>query len=756
MIVSNYEGLGGFVRIMSNSMEKKILFLLFFASGISGLIYEVIWLRMLSRVLGVTTYATAITLAAFMAGLGIGSYILGKITDNSKKLLKIYVFLQLLISLSAVITPLLFSISIPLYKGIYEISNNSRLIVTVMRILISFFTLLIPTTLMGGTLPLLTGYLTKKDKMFGANLSLLYGLNTLGAVVGVLLSGFITIGTLGEWETIFIGVVINLIVAEGILIIDKKKTGSTEEKQITVADETAGNGLISLYPDNTRKFVLISILISGFTALAYEVIWTRQLILYLNVSIYAFSAMLAVFLMGVASGSLFINRFINKLKTPLFIFGILEVAVGVLSVINLYIFPFFDIGEIARIISPVALVFPITFIFGMIFPIASICFAKSVNKTGSSIGTVYIFNTAGNMAGSLITGFILISLIGSTKTIILLAMLNVLVGFLLLYIEPGKRINLKLKYALILPVIILLMLGTVRKDIFLDVIKKWVSAQSKNYKIFYNKECVQGTVTSCMINGSKHLLINGTSQTKLCTETKLMAHLPVILTDTPKKFLAICFGMGTIVESASIYDNMDITSVELVPEVYQCFKYYHNNSDEILKNKNIKLIAEDGRNYLLLSSDKYDVISVDPSPPIYSAGTVNLYAKDFFEICKKHLTHGGVMCMWFIGGEKGENWMILNTFFSVFPNMSVWRGPHNWGFYLVGSLKNIRIDIKKFKKFFKNKKLIEDLKEYDNSCITSDQLLKLLFYSMDGLKESMRKYPIISDNNPYTEFPLFR
>jgi spermidine synthase len=738
------------------SNEKKLILLLFFLSGISGLIYEVVWLRMLSRVLGVTNYATAVTLAAYMAGLGIGSYIWGRIGDKSKHLIKTYAWLQLSIAAAAVITPFLFNVSVPLYKGVYALSNDSRAVVNIFRIIISFFTLLIPTILMGGTLPVLAAYTTKQDKMFGSNLSLLYGFNTLGAVLGVLLSGFITIGTLGEWGTILIGVAINLIVAEGSLILSGNKKGAGGEEKNMPAARVKKDVPISPYSDNIRKLVLASIMISGFTSLAYEVIWTRQLILYLNVTIYAFSGMLAVFLAGVALGSLAINSFINKTKSPLLAFGVLEMILGFLSILNLYIFRRLEVMPLTRIISPLILVFPMSFVFGMIFPVASTCYAKSVNKTGSSVAAVYGFNTIGNVLGSAITGFILIAVIGSAGSLLLLAAINVLTGFVLLCMENGKPWPLKLKYAAILPVVLLMIPNIINKDVFFNVVRDEYGLWGKGSRIYYHKESTQGTLTSFVKNNWKFLDLNGVGQTKLCTETKLMAHLPMLIADDPKKFLIICFGMGTILKSASVYRDLQIETVELVPEIYKCFKYYHPDAEGLLQNKNLKMTAEDGRNFLLLSRDKYDVISVDPSPPISSAGTVNLYTKEFFQMCREHLTPGGVMCMWFPGGKDADRYMVLNTFMNVFPEMTAWSGPNNWGFYMIGKLKRIKIQVSRLSAFFKNKEIIADLSEYDKSCVKMGQLLGLYFLDPESMGPETKKYPVITDDHPYTEFPLFR
>jgi len=350
-----------------------------------------------------------------------------------------------------------------------------------------------------------------------------------------------------------------------------------------------------------------------------------------------------------------------------------------------------------------------------------------------------------------------ITLIGSSNTIILLGFINIILGFILLWLEPNKSRNFKLSFAAVLPAVLILSLGFKNKDPFLDVIENRIAQYATRYEIYSNKETVEGTVTSFMRDGNKHLLVNGYGQTTLCTETKIMAHLPMMLADNPKKMLVICFGMGTTVRSASIYDDLKIDCVELVPQAYKCFPYYHADAQKIISRQNNRFIANDGRNFLLLSTDKYDIIIVDPSPPVYNAGTVNLYSQEFLKLCENHLTPGGVMCLWFPGGSSEDNLAICKTFNSVFSNMTIWKGPRGWGFYLMGTYLPTNIDVSKIEKAFTNPRLIEDLSEFDNVCRTGSQLMNLLLMR-DGklMDEITQKAPIITDNYPYTEFPLWR
>lgn len=748
---------------MNQASERKTLLFLFFVSGISGLIYEIVWLRILSRIIGVTTYATAVTLAAFMLGLALGSVIFGKLADKRNNQLLLYSILQGAIAITAAFTPALFRISIKLYRTLHIIGGDNALVLLLDRILASFILLLIPATLMGGTLPLLISYIVKKEGNFGKNLSMLYGVNTFGAVAGVLLAGFITIGFWGEQKTINIGVLLNLAVGiAGYLLYRKTVVQPLVEKdakpEIPQVDLQ-----ISPYNNRIRTIVLITIGVSGFTALAYEVIWSRQLILFLLTSTYAFSAMLAVFLTGIAVGSIVMNSFVDKLRKPLVVFGTLEMLIGVISIANLYFFQPLAYNTFTKLIAPIVLVFPLTFLFGTIFPVASLCYAKSISKSGTSTGTLYCFNTIGNVAGSLVTGFLFFSMLGSSKTVILLGFINLLIGFVLMAAQNGKLQIPQKRYLAILVFAIVLYMGLKNRDPFLDTIKNKIQKDMRVSCDFpHNQEYAEATVTAVITKDNKRKLmfINGVGQTVDCTETKLIAHLPILLSEKPRDMLVICFGIGTTLRSASLHEDVNTTVVELVPAEFECFKYFYNNAEKIRRQKNVRFVADDGRNFLLCAKDKYDIISIDPSPPIYSIGTVNLYSQEFFKLCRERLKQDGIMCLWFPAREallKEDTYYLIKTFHSVFPDMSIWVSPHNWGIYLMGKMKPSNIDVNKIEKAFTNSKFLEDVTELDRMCDTPQKLLGMKAdIPPDTMKNILQNASLITDDYPFTEFPLWR
>jgi spermidine synthase len=344
----------------------------------------------------------------------------------------------------------------------------------------------------------------------------------------------------------------------------------------------------------------------------------------------------------------------------------------------------------------------------------------------------------------------------------LLGFINLLIGFVLIAAEAGKFQIPKIRYLAVLALVLTLSIGLKDKDPFLDTIKNKIQKDMKISCDFpCNKEFAEATVTAVLTKDkNKFIFLNGVGQTFGCTETKLMAHLPILLAENPRDMLVICFGIGTTLRSASIYEDINTTVVELVPAEFECFKYFYDNAEDILRQKNVRLVADDGRNFLLRSPDKYDIISVDPSPPIHGDGTVNLYSQEFSQLCREHLKQNGIMCLWFPGGRTKhveDRDYLIKTFYSVFPDVSLWAGPRRWGMYLIGRVKPRSINIPEIKKAFTNPKILADLTEIDRSCDTTEKLLRLRIYlEPRQMEHIMQTASLITDDYPFTEFPLWR
>ncbi|MBI5806365.1 fused MFS/spermidine synthase [candidate division TA06 bacterium] len=747
---------------MRSIKEKTVIYLLFFFSGLSGLIYETVWLRMLSRILGSTVYATSLVLAAFMAGLALGSYFTGKIVDNYTKPLWLYAVIEAGVGVTALIFMVGYNNLIPLYRVAYAFAGGSRMVLTIVQSSLLFFILIIPTSLMGSTLPLLASYTKRFNTEYSQRLGFLYSLNTFGAALGVIVSGLILIGLIGELNTVLIGVLINLAVSFAAMHLFNKRVIVSSEKQIQ-----AGAGSISPYRLAIKKIILLMFALSGFTAMGYEIIWARTLQLYLGTSMYSFSMMLGIYLSGVALGGYTGALFSKRINDPLYVFGLAQACITIYSIIGFYFYGFFKPVTISSaidfnniILVPLVIIFPITFILGAIFPIISKGFVSEERTTGQSTGHLYSANTIGCILGSLFCGFVLVGFIGTKWSLLMLGGVNLMISVTALLLSLSRKNSVLYTSLLILATGAVLWWGSVAPDPFLSAIKnEMVRIYGKDAAIYFHKE--SSTASTTVIGRENDpmqssLLVNGIGMTHLCIETKIMAHLPLLLCQNPKKILVVCFGMGTTLRSASRHQWLNCETVELVPETYECFDYFHGDGREVLSNPRVRHYIDDGRNFLLMRDNTYDVITMDPAPPLWSGGTVNLYSLEFFELCNQRLNSGGVMCLWVPPAAYTEVMMILATFNKAFPNAMAWGGPRFPGIYLTGFKEPYTADIERFKSADKDTAIINDLTEWDSLVPNPGSLLKYFLLHPTDLADFTRGAAIITDNNPYTEFPLWR
>jgi spermidine synthase len=748
---------------------KSTLYALFFLSGISGLIYETIWLRMLIRVLGCTAYATAVMLAAFMAGMALGSYFIGRYTERVEDKLRFYAILELGVGITALVVTLSLNHLVPIYRVFYSLAQGDRFGLTIFQSVLMFGILLVPTSLMGGTLPVLSSHTKTHHVSFTRRIGLLYGLNTLGAVIGVLWSGIFSIGALGERATLYIGLVITLVVA--FLAARLSKTGqapTATDASPQAFDEPAA---VSPYSLSTRRLVGIAYALSGFTAMAYEIVWTRMFQIEVGTSIYAFSLMLAFYLAGVGSGSLW-GRRIGKAEYPLQIFGVAQMAIGLYGLIGMFLVSLFEPVSLSIrldlthvLVMPFVVVFPITFVLGMIFPTVCRCYVQNEAEVCRAVGRLYALNTLGCILGSLVCGFVLIWLIGTRGSLLVLAGTNLTIGLAVTFREAAGISKARLRLPAAGAVVAGILLAIASPDPFASAVQRSIAKSfgpsAKEMKIYFQKEGIAATTTALGIPNkpdSEHLWVNGIGMTALSIETKILAHLPLLLHPDPKDMLVVCFGMGTTVRSARVYKQVQCDVVELDPDVYNCLPYFHSDGLAILSDPRIHRYTDDGRNFLLMRSKAYDVISIDPPPPVWSAGTVNLYTKEFFELCQRRLNPRGIMCLWIPPIEESETRMIMKTFSATFPDTYVLRCAtlEPPGFYLVGLKEHRELDPTRFRAANENRDIVADLSEWNDQEIKPEAILTLLTMTPPELSLFVQDARIISDDHPYTEFPLWR
>jgi predicted membrane-bound spermidine synthase len=618
-------------------------------------------------------------------------------------------------------------------------------------VLVAVTALLIPTSLMGATLPTLCSYGVRRFGLVGRVVGTLYALNTLGAVAGVLASGFILIGAIGETRTILVGVAINGLVTIGALILSASRSTATPPPVDPLAAPTS-----SVFDDFTspqvRHTVLVCFAISGFVTLALEIVWSRMLVLYEGTSIYAFSSMLAVILAGIGLGGFFGGR-VERWKDPLLALARLEMGMALATAYSLAAFRYMDHGYGRLLMPPLILIGPAALILGIAFPVAVRCYAKHAAAIGRRVGELYAWNTIGCILGSLAGGFLLIPWIGAARSGIALAVLTIIASLALLAVHPRgiRRVRFVDAILLLATAATLLNVG----DPYRDVIDSHLS----DYKIYAHVEEAAATTEAAGKPDdpmNRHLVINGCGMTALITGNKLMGHLPLWIADSPRTSLVVCMGMGTTFRSVTRHPDIDVTVVEIVAAVPRFMHFYHPDADQVLAQPNAHVVVDDGRNYLLMHQRKFDTIAIDPAPPLYAAGTVNLYSREFFQLCAKRINPGGAVCLWIPPGPVSELKMIIRTFTMEFPYVSAWAGPTYPGFYLIGTLRPVTDVDARVRRGFADPRTVADLTEWDASCATPQKVLALRICDRATLLDFTSDRPVITDDHPYTEFPIWR
>lgn len=800
-----------------STLTKTIIFLLFFASGVSGLIYEVVWIRMFGLVLGNTTYAISIIIGSFFAGLGLGGFYAGRYIDKvinksykdrpsrepkkrGNKIILIYGFLEIGIAAAALIVGVGTSGIEGLLVWLNEYVNYSSTLFNIIRLISSFGLLILPTTLMGATLPVLSKYIIREHKGLRSGLGTLYGINTIGAALGCLITGFFLIETIGVNATIYTAAILNLLIGlisialERLGVFDIKQTNEQisdtfkqEEKQKTISKSKAKHKTIKserltdekkqTLPNSTILIVIIAFGIAGFTSIAYEITWTRMLSsIFLN-SIYSFTTMLTTFLCGLGIGAFVISRFFRHSKNPIMIFGVVEFCIGLSGFLLIILFSllpkisakvlshYSENNSNTTWVSNVYVEFVLSFmviiipgiLIGMTFPLATQIITTNIRSVGRSIGNIYSINTLGGIFGAIITGCLMIPLLGLKINQTYIASLNIIIGIVLLFITTANKTEQQTTNNILRKVVIpLCTLVAIGVGTFCSIydIRIW----DKNKELLFYNEGSAATVSVVRSkDGNRGLVVNRryTLGTSVATPLqRRMGYIPLLLHQRPQKVLVIGMGTGITLGAVSSYDLTEkVNCLEIIPAVVKASKRFFANENSMINSKKTHIIAEDGRNYILINKQQYDVIISDLFVP-YHAGAGSLYTKEHFDICRERLYDNGLFCQWLPLYQMSDKEfkIICKTFINSFPFTTLWYCNFERGFIcgLVGSKKRLNLDPVALKQRIENPKLKSKLM---NSIIGSaEELLSLYVTNKKGLEHFTENDIINSNNNPIIEF----
>ncbi len=693
----------------TGSARRGLILALFIGSGAAGLVYQVVWSRELVLVFGNTTQAVSTIVTAFMAGLGFGSLAGGRWATRSSRPLRLYGALELGVAAFAVLLPFAFNDLAEVYRGAYPGLVDNTLALTAVRFALALAAVAPATFLMGATLPLLVRHLVRTLDEAGARLGELYAANTAGAVAGTVLAGFVLIELLGLRLTSYVAVALNLLAGSGGLLLSRlaagPRVGGDDEVAELDADAQTGGGAGGggRHAGGRRAprwAVLLATFVSGFVSLALEVLWTRMLSEGTGSSIYVFTTILAIFLAGIAIGSAVYRRRHSPRRDRAGTLGLCLAGVGVLAQATV-VLGSGTVGTVPFVVRTVVVLLPATVLMGYAFPLAGRLATPSAQAAGGSIGLLYAANTAGSILGSFSAAFVLAGTLGTNGSVLLLGGLDLLAGAALLAADPAWRAPVP-RLPTVVPspspsagrarlaatgLAVLAVLGLVASSLDLPVTRTATENQLRavGLPVTHAEDELATVDTVGGPAARRRLLIGGIGVTSLTVDTKLMSYLSKALRPQARDFLVIAFGMGSTYRSG-LELGMRTDAVELSPTVPSRMPVFFPDAAGYLHHPDGRVITSDGRNYVRLARDRYDLIAVDPAPPIESAGSVVLYTREFLSEGKARLRPGGAFMLWMPYALPMEDLKAhVRTFHNVFPHVSLLLSPGGHGIFMFGS-----------------------------------------------------------------------
>jgi spermidine synthase len=738
-------------------------FALFTLSGMAGLVLEAVLLRELAWLFGSSTAATALVLAAFMGGLALGAVLFGRIADRSRRPLALFGLLELGTAVSgAALVWLLGSGRELLVAPLRTISSAPALRAS--EVVLAFVLVLVPTVLMGGTLPAMGRLLIRELTDFVRSLGWLYGLNTLGGAAGVFLAGFF----LFEWVGITASAYLAAVVQGGVgliaLLIDRTSPESVARR--SPVDRRAAPRRSSI-GGRERLACLIAACVGGGAVLGYEVIWTRLLSLMMRSYSYSFSLMLALFLVGLCIGSILLTVWVRDRLRPAAAVGWLQLAMGLYVAASLLWLPGvlapvtgggfsgFVLGSLLRA-APVVL--PPTILSGMVLPLAARGFTRHAGNVARDVGFVYALNTAGAIAGSLLAGLVLLPTLGAPGSLVVLAIVNAAAGTAAVFLSSSRTLARASAVALLLLCAIPLSLSGER---FVEAFLRATRSFDRIGEVLFFRESATDTIAIVTKNygiydpEAKSLITNGVAMSAtvkpIWRYMALEGHLPVLFSARSERALAV--GVGTGITLSAIVSHPEVAAIdaiELSPGVAEGLDYFAAENGRAHEDPRVTLRVEDGRHHLELSDATYDIVTIEPPPPIV-AGAVHLYSYDFYRLLSRRLRAGGVVAQWLPLHAQSlfSARMTARTFLDAFPYVML-ALPSARDAVMIGSMEPLELDLDRLFAAYAEPRTRDNL---DRAYLeTPEALLATILLGREGLARWAGDVPRITDEHPRMEF----
>ena len=716
------------------------------------------WLRLLSLVFGVTVYAASTVLAGFMAGLGLGSLVAGRVAVRIPRPLAAFGIAEILVGVTAFLTPFALELITGLWVSMHDSLPDSVAAITVMRFIVSFLVLIVPTSLMGATLPLIVKSAVAREGRIGGKIGVLYAINTTGAIAGALIAGFYFISEIGVARSFQIAAATNIAIGvvaliAGYAIPVADAAPSRSAGAIDGRSEGAG---VDRAP---KRVVLWVFFLSGVMSLALEIIWFRMLVLFLRPTAYAFTIMLACVLAGIAIGSAIASPILRTRRNWLPVLAVIQTLIAVAAVLSFNALtraqqaieaavPWFERIGLNTYLAPLVVssaiaMLPTTILLGLAFPIGLTVWAgdDSGADTSRRVGAFYSLNVFGAILGSIVAGFVLLPLIGSRQGLIVTAAIATASAVLLAFAMRRTQPSLAIAVGVIAP-LLFVMGARAAVDPFDVAFQRFHGRE----QLLWREEGAQTTVAVHERPGNppmRIMYLEGNHQANDSASTAFVHHrigaLPVMLHQQPRTALVVGLGGGAT-PGAVARMNVDVDVVELSQAVVGGSQFFKHINFDLLSRPNAHLHVDDGRNFLLMSRKKYDVVTADIILPRH-AGAGALYSREYFELVRRSLADGGLVMQWNGGETATEYKLLLRTFLSVFPHTTLWAE----GGLMLGSTRPFTIS-----------RLAYDVRRRTFEQFPWDLATLKRIYTADA--DAARAFagdgPVLSDDRPVIEYFL--
>jgi spermidine synthase len=663
---------------ISTSLSAKrltVLAALFFLSGTSGLIFQVVWMYRLGLVFGNAVYATAATLAAFFLGLALGGWLWGNTVARFRRPLSVYGLMELGVALTA----LLWIPGVDFYKTHYPsvvaVLGDHRSMLILAKFVFSTTLLFFPTVLMGGTFPVLAQYVGEGPRQLASRGTLLYAVNTLGASSGAFFAGFFLLSKYGVNSTYSIAVALAASTGIGAILLDRL-SGRAAARGINPAPVKRKSTRSSVTIKGSLMIVLA--FITGLLALSAETVWIRMFAQVLQNSVYSFSAILVVFLIALGFGGLLSHVLVRLSLPPIRVLLVLLYAGAIIVGLSPVVFNAATdgLGYVASRASwfeylwavfrlSILVVFPPTVIIGAVFPFLLKAAPVISRESGRFVGRLVLFNSLGSAVGPILAGFFILDSFGLWNSIKIIALAY---GGLALFVASSaavKRVTwMALPMAALIGLIGLSSPPIVRLQAGENIVKVW-QASDGVVSVVKSADNLQMRLDNFYVLGD----------TRSALVEQMQAHIPLLLHPTPRRTLFLGMGTGITAGASLNHDVERVVAVELVPNVIRAAKRYFSPwVNGLFGDSQVEIIADDARNFLLGTTEQFDVIVGDLFTP-WHAGTGSLYTVEHFQLAKKRLAPGGLFAQWLplyqLTPESFET--IAASFASVFPVVTLWR-----------------------------------------------------------------------------------